>query len=100
MSKPQLNEYRESRLGPWIVLAMVAMVAIPASVALLTVRTPGRLVVPVPDPTPHGYTWSLLLFIIPIAVIAFWFLPHEHVRIPRRAFWRTLAVLVPLGCAL
>jgi len=79
---------------------MLAMVAVPASIALLTVRTPGKLVVPDPDPTPHGYTWSLLLFLVPIAVIAFWFLPHEHLHVPRRAFWRTLAVLVPSGCAL
>jgi hypothetical protein len=47
--------------------------------------------------TPRGYTFSLLLFIIPIIVIAGWFLPSEVLHIPRRAFWRTIAILVPLG---
>jgi hypothetical protein len=27
------------------------------------------------NPTPYGYTWSLLLFVVPIVVIGFWFLP-------------------------
>jgi hypothetical protein len=33
-------------------------------------------------------------------VIGFWFLPAEGVEIPRRAFWRTIGVLVPLGFGL
>ena len=57
---------------------------------------------PIIDPgaTPYGYTWSLLLFILPIAVIACWFLPSESLRIPKRAFWGTISILVPLGFAL
>jgi hypothetical protein len=47
--------------------------------------------------TPHGYTLSLLLFIVPILVIAGWLLPSEELHIPRRAFRWTLVVLVPLG---
>jgi hypothetical protein len=80
-------------------MAMLVMIAVPAAITLHTVRTPGKLLLN-PNPSPHGYTWSLLLFIVPIVVIAFWFLPAENVRIPRRAFWRTIAVLVPLGCLL
>jgi hypothetical protein len=52
------------------------------------------------DPTPHGYTWSLLLFLVPIAVIAFGFMPREDVKFPRKAFWRTIGILVPFGFAL
>ena len=88
------------RLSAWIVVAMVAMVAVPAALTLLTVSSPGTLQVSSPNPTPYGYTWSLLLFIVPIVVIGFWFLPSEGVEIPRRAFWRTIAVLVPLGFGL
>lgn len=79
---------------------MLAMVAIPASIALFTVRSPATLQMSSPNPTPRGYTWSLLLFVVPIVVIAFWFLPHDRVRVPKRSFWTTIAVLVPLGCAL
>lgn len=87
------------RQSAWIVIAMLVMIAVPAAITLHTVRTPGQLLLS-PDPSPHGYSWSLLLFIVPIVVIAFWFLPAENVRIPRRAFWWTIAVLVPLGCLL
>jgi hypothetical protein len=38
-----------------------------------------------------------LLFIIPIVVIGWWFLPSEGLEIPQRAFWRTISILVPLG---
>ncbi len=78
-----------------IVVAMLAMVAIPAAIALHTVHSPARLVLTNPNPSPHGYTWSLLLFIVPILVIAFWFLPSEDLDIPQRAFWRTIGILVP-----
>ncbi len=53
------------RLSAWLVAAMLAMVAVPAAITLHTVRAPGRLVVASANPSPHGYTWSLLLFIVP-----------------------------------
>ena len=82
------------------VVAMMAMIAIPAAVTLHAVR-----IAPPPIPleqgsTPHGYTLSLLLFIVPITVIALWFLPSEGLYIPQRAFWWTLVILAPLGCLL
>jgi hypothetical protein len=83
-----------------IVVAMVAMIVIPAAITLQTVHIPAP---PIPinqSSTPYGYTLSLLLFIVPIIVIAVWFLPSEGLRIPQRAFWWTLVILVPLGCVL
>jgi hypothetical protein len=88
------------RLSPWIVLAMVGMIAVPAGIALHTVRVAGVLHIASENPTPHGYTWSLLLFVVPIAAISGWLLPSEGIEIPRRAFWWTIGVLTPLGCAL
>lgn len=82
-----------------IVLGMLAMVVIPAGIALHSVRSPGTLQVGL-DASPHGYTWSLLLFIVPILVIGLWFLPSEGLEIPQRAFWRTIAILAPIGCLL
>ena len=87
-------------LAPWLVLAMLAMVALPAAITLHSVRSPASLQISDSNPTPHGYTWSLLLFIVPILVIGFWFVPREGVQIPKRAFWRTIWILVPAGCAL
>ena len=54
---------------------MLAMIVIPASITFNTVRVPAKLDLANPDPTPYGYTWSLLLFIVPIVIIAFWLLP-------------------------
>jgi hypothetical protein len=79
---------------------MVAMVAVPAGITLHTVRVAGVLQITGADPTPHGYTWSLLLFLVPIAAIAGWLLPSEGIEVPKRAFWRTIGILTPLGCAL
>jgi lycopene cyclase domain-containing protein len=95
-----LRKAPSPRLSAWIVVAMLAMVAVPAAITLFTVRSPGTLQVSGPNPTPHGYSWSLLLFVVPIVVIGFWFLPAEGVEIPRKAFWRTIALLVPLGFGL
>jgi lycopene cyclase domain-containing protein len=88
------------RMSPWIVLAMVGMVAVPAGIALHTVRVAAVFEIPSANPTPHGYTWSLLLFLVPIAAIAGWLLPSEGIEVPRRAFWKTIGILTPLGCAL
>ena len=37
---------------------------------------------------------------VPIVAIAIWFLPSEGLEIPQRAFWRTIAILAPIGCLL
>jgi hypothetical protein len=83
-----------------IVVAMLVMIAVPAAITLHTVRIPGPLIPVNPNSTPYGYTVSLLLFIVPIVVIAWWFLPNEDLHLPRRAFWRTILILAPLGCLL
>lgn len=89
-----------SRLSGWLVMAMLGMVSIPASLTLHTVRIPAVIDVSSRNPSPYGYTVSLLLFIVPILVIGFWFVPHEGVRISQKSFWRTIAILFPLGALL
>ena len=79
-----------------IVIGMLAMIVLPAAVTLHSVSSPGTLNVG-SDPSPHGYTWSLLLFIVPTLVIALWFLPSEGLEIPQRAFRWTIGILVPVG---
>jgi hypothetical protein len=75
---------------------MLAMIVIPAAFTLRSISSPGTLTVG-PNPSPHGYTWSLLLFIVPILFIALWFVPSEGLDIPRRAFRWTISILVPIG---
>jgi hypothetical protein len=87
-------------LSAWIVVAMVAIIAIPVGITLHTVHDPATIRISSSNPTPFGYSWSLLLFVIPILVIGVWFLPSEQVQIPKRAFWRTIWFLVPIGFGL
>ena len=79
---------------------MLGIIAVPVGITLHTVRVPAVAQISSSNPTPLGYTWSLLLFVIPITVIGGWFLPSEKVRISKRAFWRTLWILVPVGFGL
>ena len=83
-----------------IVLLMLAMIAVPAGLSLHTVKTAATLSVADANPTPYGYTVSLLLFIAPIVVIGCWLLPGENLSLPRRAFWWTIGILVPFGFGL
>ena len=63
-------------------------------------RHPGTLQLDSANPTPYGYTWSLLLFIIPLAALCGWFARRSDLELARKAFWRTIAVLAPAGFVL
>jgi hypothetical protein len=97
MQAPRSHGSPSPAVAAGIVIGMLAMVIIPAAIALHSVRFPSQLVATNPNPSPYGYTSSLLLFVVPIVVIGFWFLPSEGLNIPHRAFWRTIAILVPFG---
>lgn len=97
MSAPRAHGLPSPTICAVIVIAMLAMLAVPAAITLHTVRIPGPPIPVNQNAAPHGYTWSLLLFIIPIIVIGGWFLPSEGLGIPQKAFLRTLGILVPLG---
>ncbi|NJN40520.1 MAG: hypothetical protein HC807_06335 [Gammaproteobacteria bacterium] len=83
-----------------VVLLLIAMLVIPAALTLGTVLVPGTLQIPSDNPTPYGYTWSLLLFIFPLAVIAWWFVRHPRFTFQRTAFWMTIGILAPIGFVL
>ena len=105
MTKPILeraggDRARRSRVAARVVLAMIGMVVVPATLTLRTVRTPRPPVDPSTNPTPLGYTWSLLLYVVPLLVLAVWFLRHPRYTFQKQAFRITVAVLVPLGIGL
>jgi hypothetical protein len=90
--------------GRWsaygITIGMLAMVIVPAALTLHTVRSSALKSEIAAGASPYGYTVSLLLFIVPSIVIAFWFLPREGLEISRRAFGWSLGLLFPLGAGL
>ncbi|MFZ1012294.1 MAG: hypothetical protein WAN28_03060, partial [Terracidiphilus sp.] len=60
------------KMSAWIVAAMLAIVAFPVGITLHTVKVPATVLISSSNPTPFGYSWSLLLFIVPILVIGGW----------------------------
>ena len=84
----------------YVIFAIAAALVVPATIALRTVVHPAVLQPVSDNPTPLGYTWSLLLFIVPIIALAVWFACRPDLKFPRKAFWRTIAVLAPLGFVL
>jgi hypothetical protein len=80
-----------------IVLLLIAILVIPAAITLGTVKHPGEFILTSDNPTPLGYTWSLLLFIVPIIVILTWLHRNPVFKLPQKAFWLTIALLTPVG---
>src|SRR5580658_7246700 len=88
MPRKQLsNDYR-------VLIGMAAVLVTPFVLTLITVAQPRPLVGDLKaNPTPHGYTWSLSLFLAPVLVLACWLGRRRESRIQNRAFWiTTLAV--------
>jgi hypothetical protein len=88
------------RSAALIVAFMLGMIALPAALTLSRVRVPSVVDVSVHNPSPYGYTVSLLLFIVPILAIGVWLVPREGVTISKKAFVRTIALLFPTGAIL
>jgi lycopene cyclase domain-containing protein len=85
-----------------LVIAILAMIAVPAALTLHTVHLSALnpATATTPGASLYGYTVSLLLFIIPILVIALWFLPQENIKISQKSFVWTIGLLFPLGAGL
>ena len=96
------NPSPSPRFSSWLVAAIFAMIVVPAAFTLHTVRLSALnpTTATIPGASPHGYTVSLLLFIIPFLVIALWFLPQEGVRISKKSFAWTIGLLFPIGAGL
>lgn len=98
-SQPSLPGPRHSFL---LVIAILAMITVPAGLTLHTVHLSALnpAAATTPGASPHGYTVSLLLFIVPILVIALWFVPQEGVKIEKKSFLWTIGLLFPIGAGL
>ena len=88
--RPQLEAFQ-------VVFVILGLLVLPAALTLQTVQHPGRLEITSTNPTPLGYTVSLLLFLVPAAALLWWLRQRRDLARQRRACGRTLAVLVPLG---
>ena len=91
---------RSPRVAFLLSLAVLAMIAAPAGMTLRTVLVAPAVDQAVADPSPHGYTISLFLFIVPSLMIGSWFVPREGVQISLKSFGLSVALLFPLGAGL
>lgn len=85
--------------GPAVLTLIGVLLVVPATFTLLTVERPGERVIP-PDPTPYGYTVSLLLFLVPIVALGWWLARRPDLVLARRALKWAIPLLFVLGFAL
>jgi hypothetical protein len=77
------------------IVVMLASIGIPAMITLSTVRRGPRYGHFDDNPTPLGYTVSLLIFVVPLVVLYGWHFRHGKGTTSRRALlWSTAAVAV------
>lgn len=91
--------FRAQSRAAQVVTAIGLVLALPLSVTLFAVRRPGTFHLEGAS-TPHGYTWSLLLFLMPLTVLGAWFVRRRDLQLQRRALWRTIPILAALGFSL
>ena len=88
------------RISFVLVLVMLIMLVLPAAITLRVIHVspvvPGSL----SSASPYGYTTSLLFFFVPVIIILVWLIPLEHLKVPRKSFLWTIAILFPLGASL
>ena len=76
---------------------ILLVILVPAVLTLRTVEE-GITRVQASNPTPYGYTISLLLYLVPIATLMTWFFrKHPRGSFRRRAFSWTIGLLAPMG---
>lgn len=88
--------------GLYRLLRIMVLVGIAAAiVSVLSIRVAPAAVYELGDVSPLGYTFSLALFVFPMAALVWWFATHRS-RINRhwKAFWATFFIIVPLWSVL
>lgn len=95
-----MSKHLNTRKGLPVALLGFGSIVLPAALTLNSVKSPGTLQIPTDNPSPHGYTISLLLFIMPGLLLLTWLLRHKEAPIERKAFFATLAAVFGVGCLL
>jgi hypothetical protein len=83
-----------------VIMAILFLLITATTVALWNIKVPREMVNLANNPSPYGYTWSLVLFYLPIAAVLFWIHTHADFKLPRTAFYCTVIPLVLLGFGL
>ena len=97
MKPPDRN--RGGRRDFQVLLGMGAVLVVPFVLTLMTIKESRPLINDL-SASPHGYTWSLSLFIVPVAVLAAWVSLRRHAPVQKKAFWLTGGSLAVCGILL
>ncbi len=81
-------------------LWMVAIIGLPAVCTLATIRTRPEHARSHPDPSPYGYTVSLLLFLFPVVVLSVIHLQRHKPNVHRRALVWAAGAIASIGFVL
>jgi hypothetical protein len=93
------REMKTSRIINQI-MAMIVIIAVPAFLVLCGVRAiPGKFYEN-GNPTPYGYTISLLLFLSPVTTMGYQLLKTAHQGVHRRAFIWAVCSITLIGFTL
>lgn len=79
-----------------VFVVMALSFLVPTLLTMHTIHV-ARDFVPPTGSSPYGYTWSLTLFIIPIASLGWWLARRIEMHVERRAFWFTVAAFFTGG---
>lgn len=82
-----------------ILVALVAL-ALPAALTIGTIVDPGTLQVATDNPSPHGYTVSLLIFLIPDVLMCWWIYKKAPAKLDYVAFAVTVVLITLVGTVL
>lgn len=81
------------------VIVMTVAIVVPAVLTLSAVNAPPTTP-PSENPTPYGYTISLLLFALPVFAIAVWHFRHPRLHLDRKAILCGTLAVFALGSIL
>lgn len=88
------------RASSWLTLVMLGLIAVPAFFALRTVRAGPPPAALSPEPSPYGYTVSLLFFLLPSCAVLLWLAFHKDIHVSKKSLLWTVALLFPAGALL
>ncbi len=80
-----------------VLFGMTLVLVIPFALTLMTISQPRAHLDLQANPSHHGYTWSLSLFIIPAAVLGAWLWRRPESSIQFWSFWITVAAIAGAG---
>ena len=92
MSDKMINRDNGFRSFLFILMILILPVALP----LLSIKDAIRIELG-SNPTPWGYTISLVIYIIPVIALLIWFIKNPSFRFHQKAFWYTFIIITVLA---